>query len=133
MLTTFEHSETVIQGQEAKGKRESLSYIFEWIALEQIIDYKTIGGTTLRIISSSFGSRSPKLDRREKKSFPSSLFSAKCPFHLFHFHLFHFHLFHFQNAEHHQTLFAFFTDRTNAALSEGTLGGSLASMMKCNY
>ena len=128
MLTTFEHSETVIQGQEAKGKRECLSYIFEWIALEQIIDYKTIGGTTLRIISSSFGSRSPKLDRREKKSFPSSLFSAKCPFHLFHFHLFH-----FQNAEHHQTLFAFFTDRTNAALSEGTLGGSLASMMKCNY
>lgn len=123
MLTTFEHSETVIQGQEAKGKRESLSYIFEWIALEQIIDYKTIGRTTLRIISSSFGSRSPKLDRREKKSFPSSLFSAKCPFHLFHF----------QNAEHHQTLFAFFTDRTNAALSEGTLGGSLASMMKCNY
>lgn len=35
------------------------------------------------------------------------------------------------NAEHHQTLFAFFTDRANAAVSEGTWEESLASMMKC--
>jgi hypothetical protein len=37
------------------------------------------------------------------------------------------------NAEHHQSLFAFFTDRANTAVSEGTWEESLASMMKCQY
>lgn len=36
------------------------------------------------------------------------------------------------NAEHHQTRFTFFTDHASAALSEGTLEESLASMMKCS-